>query len=106
MNNLAIAFAEKELVESIASHLTEDTHSIVLINDLGSLNFITSCCEEDIAKLRTAVEQKIIAKKEELYETLSSFLPSVSPQTRELTIQNLQGVFEKINESRFFDLAK
>ena len=102
MNHLALAFAEKELVECIASHLTEDTHSIVLINDLGSLSIIRTF--SDIEKLREAVELKLVEKKEELYETLASFLPTVSPDIKKSYIDNLQGVFKKINESRFYAL--
>lgn len=104
MNPTAFYYHAAELIKLVAEHVADDEHSIILITDLGNLALFKKY--EGIADIKEALEARLIAKKEELYETLSSFLPSVSPQTRELTIQNLQGVFEKINESHFFDLAK
>lgn len=106
MNNLAIAFYEKELVEDIVKHITEDDHSIILINDLGVLDIISTYAPEEIDKLRETLEHRLVAKKDELYETLSSFLPTLTPASKELILKNLQGVFKKINESRFYDFAK
>lgn len=105
MNNLVLAFHEKELVKDIIDHVLEDDHSIILINDLGVLNIITSYDPEEIDKLRKTIEHRLVAKKDELYETLSSFLPTLSPASKELILKNLQGVFKNLNESRFYDLA-
>lgn len=105
MYNLSLAFHEKELVKDVIDHVLEDDHSIILINDLGILNIITSYDPEEIDKLRKTIEHKLIAKKDELYKTLSSFLPTLTPASKELILKNLQGVFKNLNESRFYDLT-
>lgn len=102
MNHTAYFHYAAELVKSIAEHIANNEHSIILINDLGDLSIVPQA--EGIDTIKDALEQRLVEKKEELYETLASFLPTTTPETKKNYIDNLQGVFKKINESRFYAL--
>lgn len=102
MNATAYYANSAQLIQLITEHIAENTHCIVLINDLGSLGIFEEY--EQIAPLKEALEKTIFNKKDELYETLASFLPTTSPQTQEMVKKNLKNVFAKIGEERFYQL--